>query len=85
MQGIGDGSRLTGAYMVKHVRSLVGKDLKRLGQVMHWALEQIDSSPDLQEAWKAQGERAAALYAPVLFRSKEHQWDVSVFQVSTHA
>ncbi|KAL9934049.1 hypothetical protein V8E36_007131 [Tilletia maclaganii] len=76
MQGIGDGSRLTGAYMVKHVRSLVGKDLKRLGQVMHWALEQIDSSPDLQEAWKAQGERAAALYAPVLFRSKEHQWDI---------
>ncbi|KAL9939209.1 hypothetical protein V8E36_002022 [Tilletia maclaganii] len=76
MQGIGGGSRLTGAYMVKHVRSLVGKDLKRLGQVMHWALEQIDSSPDLQEAWKAQGELAAALYAPVLFRSKEHQWDI---------
>ncbi|KAL9940827.1 hypothetical protein V8E36_000315 [Tilletia maclaganii] len=64
MQGIGDGSRLTGAYMVKHVRSLVGKDLKRLGQVMHWALEQIDSSPDLQEAWKAQGELAALCMRP---------------------
>ncbi|KAL9935948.1 hypothetical protein V8E36_005525 [Tilletia maclaganii] len=75
MQGIGDGSRIMGAYMVKHVRSLVGKDLKRLGLVMHWALEQIDASQDLQEAWKAQGELTAALYAPVLFRSKKDQWD----------
>ncbi|KAL9931874.1 hypothetical protein V8E36_009189 [Tilletia maclaganii] len=42
MDGIGDGVKIRGAYMAKHVQSLVGKDLKRLCQVMHWALSHTD-------------------------------------------
>ncbi|KAL9939074.1 hypothetical protein V8E36_001887 [Tilletia maclaganii] len=74
MNGIGDGAKIMGAYMAKHVQSLVGKDLKRLCQVMHWALTHTDVDEKVVSACKAQGELAAALYSPELRRSESETW-----------
>ncbi|KAL9935445.1 hypothetical protein V8E36_005793 [Tilletia maclaganii] len=77
MNGIGDEAKIMGAYMAKHVQSLVRKDLKRLCQVMHWSLIHTDVDESVASAWQAQGELAAALFCPELRRSESETWKAS--------
>ncbi|KAL9939339.1 hypothetical protein V8E36_002152, partial [Tilletia maclaganii] len=74
MTGIGDSIRFRGKYAIKHAQSLVGKDFKRLTQIMPWALQQIQASEELTEAWSLQGRLAAALHVPVLKRNSLVAW-----------
>ncbi|KAL9935794.1 hypothetical protein V8E36_005371 [Tilletia maclaganii] len=74
MTGIGDSIRFRGKYALKHAQSLVGKDFKRLTQIMPWALQQITAPEELIEAWTLQGQLAAALHVPVLKRSRLAEW-----------
>ncbi|KAK0552899.1 hypothetical protein OC844_006377 [Tilletia horrida] len=74
IEGIGDGKQLRGEYLMRHSQSLVGKDFKKLSQVMHWALSQLGADPHLCQAWYAQGILSAALHAPVVERAQWSQW-----------
>ncbi|KAL9936771.1 hypothetical protein V8E36_004006 [Tilletia maclaganii] len=74
MVGIGDGESFRGNYAMRHAQSLVGKDFKRLAQIMPWALQQISAPRELVETWRLQGQLAAALHVPVLGRSSLAQW-----------
>ncbi|KAK0522719.1 hypothetical protein OC842_006384 [Tilletia horrida] len=73
-KGISDGSQLQGEYLVRHHRSMVGKDFKRLCQVLPWVLARIGASAELQAAWEAQGSLAAALHARTIPRATLADW-----------
>ena len=85
MVGIGDGESFRSNYAMRHAQSLVGKDFKRLAQIMPWALQQISAPRELVETWRLQGQLAAALHVPVLGRSSLAQWTVSLFPISSRS
>ncbi|CAD6982101.1 unnamed protein product [Tilletia controversa] len=74
MAGIGDARHLDGSYLVKHHRSLVGKDLKRLTQVMPWVLHSMKLPLTWLNAWHSHGRLAAALYSVEWDREHQTEW-----------